>query len=165
MSKQNLYCRGHFLCIVLLSTTAFATGCGSSDETSLEQPPSAAPDQAGTDLAAPIAEPATVSPMEPELASQTAATPSFTPPFPARLELFEPPKRAQSAVRREEESGGSVELKGFINVDEPRAILSIDGVIAPIPAGGEKYGVQVMSIDPPSVVLQRGRTRWTAKLE
>jgi len=53
-------------------------------------------------------------------------------------------------------------LKGFVNVDEPRVVLSIDGVISPIPEGGEKYGVQVISIQPPKAVLQRGRSRWTA---
>ena len=96
---------------------------------------------------------------------QPAAGSEFMPPFPDRLELFEPPKRAQGMVRQGEQSGESVELKGFVNVDEPRVVLSIDGVIAPIPEGGEKFGVQVISIQPPSVVLQRGRSRWTATLE
>ena len=68
-------------------------------------------------------------------------------------------------IRQGDQSGETVELKGFVNVDEPRVVLSIDGVIAPIPEGGEKYGVQVISIQPPSVVLQRGRSRWTATLE
>jgi hypothetical protein len=79
--------------------------------------------------------------------------------------LFEAPKRAQSTIRRDDEHGQSVELKGFVNVDEPRVVLSIDGVISPIPEGGEKYGVQVISIQPPKAVLQRGRSRWTATLE
>jgi hypothetical protein len=98
-----------------------------------------------------------------EPAQPTAA--QFVPPFPDRLELFEPPKRAQSTVRREDEGGETVELKGFVNVDKPRVMLLIDGVIAPIPEGGEKYGVQVISIQPPNVVLQRGRSRWTATLD
>jgi hypothetical protein len=89
----------------------------------------------------------------------------FSPPFPDRLELFEPPKRAQGTVRRNDELGATVELKGFINVKEPRVILSIDGVISSVPEGGEKYGVQVISIQPPTVVLQRGRDRWPATLE
>ena len=89
----------------------------------------------------------------------------FKPPFPERADLFEPPKRAQNTVRRDDEHGQSVELKGFVNVDGPRVVLSIDGVISPIPEGGEKYGVQVISIQPPKAVLQRGRSRWTATLE
>jgi hypothetical protein len=89
----------------------------------------------------------------------------FKPPFPERTELFDPPKRALSTVRRDDEHGQSVELKGFITVDRPRVVLSIDGVISPIPEGGEKYGVHVISIQPPKVVLQRGRNRWVATLE
>lgn len=106
---------------------------------------------------------------KPELAnpkstqSQVAA---FKPQFPERTDMFEPPKRAQSTLRRDEEHGQSVELKGFINVgDQPRVILSIDGVVSAIPEGGEKYGVQVLSIQPPKVMLQRGRNRWPATLE
>lgn len=104
----------------------------------------------------------------PELANAKApAAPvaEFTPPFPDRTELFEAPKRAQGTVRRDDEHGETVELKGFINVDQPRVILSIDGVVSPVAEGGEKYGVHVISIQPPSVVLQRGRNRWTATLE
>jgi hypothetical protein len=79
--------------------------------------------------------------------------------------MFEPPKRAEGTIRRNEEHGTAVELKGFINVDRPRVVLSIDGVISPAAEGDEKYGVEVISIQPPSVVLQRGRSRWTATLE
>jgi hypothetical protein len=103
----------------------------------------------------------------PELANpnEPKAVAEFTPPFPDRLELFEAPKRAQGTVKRDDEHGATVELKGFINVDEPKVVLSIDGVISPVAEGGEKYGVQVIAIQPPSVVLQRGRNRWTATLE
>jgi hypothetical protein len=122
----------------------------------VEQKPKAKPE---TKAAAPT----------PDLANPKVATAAqsraFTPPFPDRLELFEPPKRAQTSVKRDDEHGQSVELKGFIDVDQPRVILSIDGVVSPIPEGGEKYGVHVISIQPPSVVLQRGRNRWTATLE
>ncbi len=89
----------------------------------------------------------------------------FKPPFPERADLFEAPKRAQSAVRRDDEHGQSVELKGFVTVDEPSVVLSIDGVLSTIPEGGEKYGVQVISIQPPNAVLQRGRNRWPVTLE
>jgi hypothetical protein len=103
----------------------------------------------------------------PDLANpkETKAVAAFTPPFPDRLDLFEAPKRAQSTVKRDDEHGETVELKGFINVDQPKVVLSIDGVISPVPEGGERYGVHVIAIQPPSVVLQRGRNRWTATLE
>jgi len=97
--------------------------------------------------------------------AQSPAPRPFVPPFPDRTDLFQPPKRTQGTQHRSETSEGLVELKGFVNVDEPRVVLSIDGAIAPLPEGGEKYGVQVISIKPPTVVLQRGRNRWTASLE
>ena len=89
----------------------------------------------------------------------------FDPPFPNRTSLFEPPRGGSNLVRRDEEHGETVELKGFVDVNGPQVILAIDGVLSPIPEGGEKYGVQVISIKPPQVVLQRGRSRWTASLE
>ncbi|MEX0643432.1 MAG: hypothetical protein WD468_12060 [Pirellulales bacterium] len=148
---------------------AALTGCQSSDSA----------DILADELPAVVVTPAVNEPGDsnstPDLAvteaSQDAATPltkvaaPFSPPFPDRMELFEPPKRASGSVRRDDEHGESVELKGFVNVDQPRAVLSIDGVISPVAEGGEKYGVQVISIQPPSVVLQRGRSRWTATLE
>jgi len=156
--------RCHAHVVALLFCTSVATvGCGSADQSVAESAPA-------------FAESATIH-AESET-SNSAPTPDlaepdslgiqvveFTPPFPDRLDLFEPPKRAQGTVRRDEEHGETVELKGFVNVDQPRVVLSIDGVISPVAEGGEKYGVQVISIQPPSVVLQRGRNRWTATLE
>ena len=140
-------------------------GCNRSEEPIVETTPvvaasvPAAPAEAqlvvAKDKSPDLAEPAPVS----------VPDAGFTPPFPERFELFEPPQRAQGSVRRDDEEGETVELKGFINVDQPLAVLSIDGVISPIPEGGEKYGVQVISIQPPSVIWQRGRTRRTSTLE
>lgn len=90
---------------------------------------------------------------------------AFDPPFPHRTELFDPPRGGQSMIRRDDEHGDTIELKGFVDVDGPQVVLAIDGIISPIPEGGERFGVQVISIHPPSVVLQRGRSRWTASLE
>jgi hypothetical protein len=130
-----------------------------------EPAPKAEPPAMAAEVSKPTAKPATPTPdlANPKVAAAQPA--AFTPPFPDRLEIFEPPKRAQNSVKRDDEHGQSVELKGFIDVDQPRVILSIDGVVSPVPEGGEKYGVHVISIQPPSVVLQRGRNRWTATLE
>jgi hypothetical protein len=149
---------------LLLAPALFGCHAESEPEPRVEPPKMAALEQK------PEAKPVTkAAAPTPDLANpkvSTAAQPStFTPPFPDRLELFEPPKRAQTSVKRDDEHGQSVELKGFIDVDQPRVILSIDGVVSPVPEGGEKYGVHVISIQPPSVVLQRGRNRWTATLE
>ena len=107
------------------------------------------------------------APRQPDLANPkvtSAKVVEFKPPFPERADLFEAPKRA-STVRRDDEHGQTVELKGFVNAGEPSAVLSIDGVLSSVPEGGEKYGVQVIAIQPPKAVLQRGRSRWTATLE
>jgi hypothetical protein len=153
----------------LLMSLTVVVGCQSAKETS--PAPAAASQTSAPVPATNTATPAkanTIAARTPDLANPkvtSAQVAEFKPPFPERVDLFEAPKRAQSTIRRDDEHGQSVELKGFVNVDEPRVVLSIDGVISPIPEGGEKYGVQVISIQPPKVVLQRGRSRWTATLE
>lgn len=143
---------------------AIVAGCQSAEEPAVSvaaaEPP--APASAAPPKAKSAKEP---TPADLANAKETSAKAAeFNPPFQER-ELFEPPKGAQSAVRRDEEHGQTVELKGFINVDEPKVILSIDGTVSPIPEGGEKYGVKVISIQPPKALLQRGRNRWTATLD
>jgi hypothetical protein len=143
-------------------------GCQSADEPATEPHAATTIPSASTgnaEAATSEETPAVASQEQQSNPESSRAVAQFSPPFPERLELFEPPKRAQSAVRQNDNDGETVELKGFVNVDTPRVVLSIDGVVAPIAEGGEKYGVQVISIQPPSVVLQRGRSRWTATLE
>jgi hypothetical protein len=161
-------CVGGFCCALWLA------GCQLSTEEAEAPQPDAetAVVSAASDATAPAADAAS-PPTPPPAPAAEAASPSpvveiqaaFTPPFPNRFELFEPPKRAQGTVRKDEDSGATVELKGFINVSGPRVLLSIDNVIASVAEGEEKYGVKVLSIDAPSVVLQRGRNRSTLKLE
>lgn len=139
-------------------------GCSSAEEPA---PKSAVVATPPASAAAP-AKPTIAPPHAPDLANPKVASArvsEFKPPFPERTDLFVPPKGSQSPVRRDDEHGQTVELKGFINVDQPRVVLSIDGVIAAVPEGGEKYGVHVNSIQPPKAILQRGRNRWTATLE
>jgi hypothetical protein len=156
---RDMRSRELIICGSTLGVACLLVGCGASVD---EATPSVAVAVGSEDSAANVNQPVPATPAD---TSQRAAAVEFTPPFPERTELFEPPKRAQSTVRRDDESGNTVELKGFINVAGPKAVLSIDGVITPISVGDEKYGVQVISIDGPSVVLQRGRSRWTATLE
>ena len=75
------------------------------------------------------------------------------------------PKRqgAASAVPGAKEN--AVELLGFVRVDRARAVLEINGEISPLAEGDNHYGIEVISIQPPTVVLQRGRQRWQATLE
>lgn len=89
----------------------------------------------------------------------------YRPPFPNRRDLFAPIRRTPMVARGDRESGTSVELMGFANVGGQKVVLAIDGVMAPMEAGTERYGVRVISIQPPEAVLQRGRNRWTATLQ
>lgn len=161
--------RTHFA--LLIATAILVAGCSrgaapETDSVALPVAPAVATSPAPAQPA-PAGADSKTAPTPDLAASSPSKSPAaeFTPPFPDRLELFEPPKRAQGVVKRDDENGASVELKGFINVDQPRVILSIDGVVSPVPEGGEKYGVRVITIQPPTAVLQRGRNRWTAKLE
>jgi hypothetical protein len=155
-------CLKHCAWLVCIALGVF--GCQSSDEPIVAGDAAA---RAGAPTPAARPEPKANGPLSAKTESKNAPAviAQFSPPFPERDTLFEPPKRAQGTVRRNEALGESVELKGFINVNEPRVVLSIDGVISSVPVGGEKYGVQVISIQPPTVVLQRGRDRWPATLE
>lgn len=140
---------------------ALLTICGCA----AEQPP------VGSELPAPAAvtpadsgKPETkVATDEPKGPSIVDALASYEPPFPGRQDMFTPP--AQSGNHRANTDSGAVYLRGFVDIDQPHAILDIEGVIAPLPVGGEKYGVKVVSIEPPRVVLERNRTRFTASLE
>jgi hypothetical protein len=152
------------LAVPLLSLGLALLGCRRADETVVDAS-TVASLAASISAQTPVAK---QSANAPEVADPQKAKPAdvtYTPPFPERQELFLPPQRTLNTARREDEHGETVELKGFIDVDGPRVILSIDGVISSVPEGGEKYGVQVISINPPTVVLQRGRRPWTATLE
>ncbi len=155
----------------LVAATLVVAGCQPADDAAtapdeaVDQPAEAAPAEpaAAGEVAAPKA--ANVEPSATLPQPTATAVDHFTPPFPDRSDPFDPPKRARGMARRSEDSGETVELKGFVNVDGQRVVLDIDGIISPLPEGGERYGVRVISIQPPSVVLQRGRSRWTASLE
>jgi hypothetical protein len=154
------------LILLLFAATLLLLGCHSA-ASSVTAPPN---ESAATSGSAPehAARPAVNSPTPTDEHKNPPAdtvAKNFAPPFPDRADLFEPPRKSAGVVRRDDEHGETVELKGFVNVNGPQVVLAIDGVISPIPEGGEKYGVQVISIKPPTVVLQRGRSRWTASLD
>jgi hypothetical protein len=79
--------------------------------------------------------------------------------------LFVPPKRAGGAASAQNAGDNAVLLLGFVRVDQPKAVLSINGEISPMAVGESRFGVDVISISPPNVVLQRGRQRWQTTLE
>jgi hypothetical protein len=90
----------------------------------------------------------------------------YAAPFPDRIDLFVPPKREGGAASAAQGANDSaVELMGFVRVDRQRALLSINGEIASMAEGDSQFGVEVISVRPPNVVLQRGRQRWQATLD
>lgn len=98
-------------------------------------------------------------------ADKVPAPSDYTPPFPERVDLFVAPKRQGGASSMQGEGQDAVELLGFIRLDRPKVVLSVNGQIVPIDEGATQYGIEVISIQPPMVVLQRGRQRWQASLE
>ncbi len=115
--------------------------------------------------ATPAQEPPTLAISPPPAEAEAAPGGStYQPPFPDRTDLFMPPKRERGA-----NSGGSaentVQLLGFVRVDRQKAVLSINGEISSLAVGDSYAGIEVISINRPTVVLQRGRQRWQATLE
>lgn len=101
-------------------------------------------------------------------AAETAADKAladFKPPFPDRTNPFIAPKRQRGAASPESKSEDAVELLGFINVGTPQVILSINGQVTPIAEGTTELGVEVLSINNPSVMLKRGSLSWQATLD
>ena len=91
---------------------------------------------------------------------------AFEPPFPDRTNLFQAPKRqGRGSSKSSNQSETAVELLGFVNVNGQRVALSIDGLVTTIAEGGQAYGIEVISIQPPSVFLRRGKQRWQASFE
>ncbi|HZZ73529.1 MAG TPA: hypothetical protein VFE24_14850 [Pirellulales bacterium] len=88
----------------------------------------------------------------------------FHAPFPQREELFQPPNHKGLTKAQRDEVHTEVILKGFVNVDGTKALLSINGKVASMSAGETQFGVELVSIAPPQVTLQRGRVRWTESL-
>lgn len=91
---------------------------------------------------------------------------AFEPPFPDRSDLFQAPKRqGRGRAQAKGQVESAVELLGFVNVDGQRVALSIDGLVTMAAEGDKQYGIEVISIQPPAVVLQRGRQRWQATFD
>ncbi len=91
---------------------------------------------------------------------------AFEPPFPERTNIFQAPKRQGGRrASSKDQSETSVELLGFVDVDGQHVALSIDGLVTMVAEGERQNGIEVISIQPPAVVLQRGRQRWRASFE
>ena len=104
--------------------------------------------------------------LEAESEVDTPEDSEYEPPFPGRTNLFNPPTNFSTRRKNDsQEESESVVLLGFADIDAPMALLEINGTVTQLGSGQEKFGVRVISIAPPTTVLQRGRTRWTASIE
>jgi hypothetical protein len=144
--------------VLILFTVLILSGCGKPEPA----PPASKP-VAAMAKQKPAA-PKPIKPTDEKVHDATRkAMAAYVAPYPDRTELFVPPKEAPKSTGVTTE--GNVQLRGLVNVDEPQAILDVEGAIALIPVGAEKFGVKVVSIEDRSVTLQRGGTQWTASLE
>lgn len=161
-----------------LACFALLIGCAEPADTSAAPPPvTAAAAQAPPTPVVPVAIESTVpakapsggdlevAPTSGEATEENLPVADYKPPFPDRKDLFTPPKRQGGVQFKNGESEQSVVLMGFVRVDEPLAVLSVNGEVISIAEGAKQYGIEVISIHPPTVVLQRGRQRWQASLE
>jgi len=159
--------------LVLTVALIGAWGCqpSATSETKANRPKTAetnhadAQNQALSELPE-ISELATEEPLqlEEELIRQVESQP-YEPPYPDRVNMFMPPERSNIARDSSQDSRGeNIELLGFVNVDRQRAVLVINGLVVSLAEGGTDHGIEVLSIQPPAVVLQRGRQRWQAVL-
>lgn len=142
-----------------LFTGVLFSGCNSAEQSAIV--PVQAAVKTANEETTEAETPAVVEPKKAE-PKQSA----YKPPFPERRDFFSPPERSEGLVAVSVDGMEStVELMGFVNVGTPHVVLAINGVVTPISQGVESHGVEVISIQPPRAVLQRGRTRWTAKLK
>ena len=100
-----------------------------------------------------------------ETPQEEPAQTSFVPQFPDRVELFQAPKRQNNGLANAKgQQQTTVELLGFADVDGQYALIAVNGLVAPVAEGGEHSGIEVISIQPPTVFLRRGRERWQTAL-
>ncbi len=161
---MNFY---HHLPVIALVTTlgVLLSGCQLSDdplaiESVAEVVTAPTSEKSPTPPAEPLAE--STPPDNVAVASVAA---DWKAPFPDRVDLFQAPRhQSKGVVRSDEQDSDAVDLLGFVNVHSPRVVIMVDGQVAPVAQGDQHMGVEVISIHPPTVVLQRGRQRWQASL-
>ena len=85
-------------------------------------------------------------------------------PYPEREDLFLPPKLVDSRRAATSPDDLTLQLKGFANSDQTRALLMINGRLTPLKAGDAHGEIEVLSIVPPQVTLRRGGRTWIESL-
>jgi len=142
-------------------------GCG---ESAVEEAPASAPAPAATPSDGPV-----LGSPQPEETSVEKTTESegdqaasdapeeetekeaYTPPFPDRVDLFAAPNR--KVQLKNGEHGRAVEILGFSNLDQPQALLLVNGEVSTLAEGDSRWGVKILSIKNPVVVYEQGKQR------
>lgn len=63
-----------------------------------------------------------------------------------------------------EASGDSVRLKGFVEVEKPKAILLVDNVLTVMSARETSHGIRVVEIRPPLIVYEQNGVQYSLSL-
>jgi hypothetical protein len=151
--------------MAFLMATLLAGVLGCNHNQAVTQLPSELPSRPQQPISGVVSAPPPQAKAEPIVKMRPQSV-SYQPPFPERVELFVPPVRAAGVV--DSDTGAAedqVVLNGFVNVDQPRAVLVIDGQLATLAVGTQQFGVEVLSISPPSVRLKRGDFEWTDSID
>ncbi len=157
------------LALGLLSLPLLLAGCGETDA-DVDEADAPAGSPAATDATAEnptvVSEPSVAQSPHPATAVEAPSTDAKAVelPYPDRQDLFLPPKARTVAADTPDVLDPDVQLKGFANVGRAKALLLIDGSVVALAAGETRGHVQVLSIDPPRVTLQRGDRQWTESL-
>ena len=91
---------------------------------------------------------------------------NFVAPFSETRDPFAVPKLTEKVKKNLPEPVRLVRLIGLVNVDQPMAMLSIDGKKMQLLKVGDRFdGVKLLEINLESVFLESGADRWSTGLQ
>ncbi len=95
--------------------------------------------------------------------------PEFEPPFPGNQNFFTPPQvdiASTSGLAKNADGSPEVRLLGFVKIEggSDRAIVQIGPLTDIIEPGSVVQGVEVISLQEPSITLQFNGARWNVNM-
>lgn len=101
-----------------------------------------------------------------QISTEETAGLAFNPPHPGRVDPFSFPADAPIADHAGTTitSVAQIEVLGFAHVDEPRVFLRTKDLTKSLKTGDIVDGVEVISINAPTVELRMGSLVWTASM-
>jgi hypothetical protein len=94
----------------------------------------------------------------------TDLPPDFLPPFPDRDQLFATSTQTPAERSTQPNAQSAVQLKGFANRGELRALVMIDGRIKAMRVGEACQQIEIVAIEPPRVTLREADRIWSETL-